>query len=49
MSNVVRFENTRRKLDWKQEEQLRTGKKRDSQRRDNRKVGREVKLIGEEE
>lgn len=49
MNNVVRFENTRRKLDWKQEEQLRTGKKRDQQRRDDRKVGREVKAIGEEE
>mgnify|MGYP006951075461 CR=1 FL=1 len=49
MNNVTRFPNTRRKLDWKQEEQLNTGKKRDQQRRDDRKVGRQVKAIGEEE
>jgi hypothetical protein len=49
MNNVTRFENTKRKLDWKQEEALRTGKKRDQKRRDDRIVGREVKLIGEEE
>lgn len=49
MNNVVRNENSKRKLDWKAEEALRISKKRDSQRRDNRKLGREVKLIGEEE
>lgn len=49
MNQVVRFNQTKRKLDWKAEEALRTGKKRDSQRRDNRKVGREVKTVGEEE
>jgi hypothetical protein len=49
MNQVVRFEKTKRKLDWKQEEQLHTGKKRDQQRRDDRKVGRQVKAIGEEE
>lgn len=49
MNQVVRFEHSKRKLDWKAEENLRDAKKRDQQRRDNRKVGREVKLIGEEE
>lgn len=49
MSNVVRFENTKRKLNWKQEEELRNGKKREQKRRNNRKLGREVKTIGEEE
>lgn len=49
MNQVVRFENTRRKLDWKQEEQLKTGKKREQKRRDDRKIGREVKAVGEEE
>lgn len=49
MNNVVRFENTKRKLDWMQEEQLKSGKKREQKRRDDRKIGREVKVIGEEE
>lgn len=49
MNNVVRFENTRRKLDWKQEESLRTGKKQDRQRRDSKIQGRVAKSIGEEE
>lgn len=49
MNQVVRFENTKRKLDWKQEEELRSGKKRDQKRRSARIVGREVKAIGEEE
>lgn len=49
MSNVVRFENTKRKLNWEQEEELRNGKKREQKRRNNRKLGREVKTIGEEE
>lgn len=49
MNQVVRFENTKRKLNWKQEEELRTGKKRDQRRRDARIVGREVKSIGDEE
>jgi hypothetical protein len=49
MSNVVRFENTKRKLNWEQEEELRNGKKREQKRRDARKLGREVKTIGEEE
>ena len=49
MNQVVRFENTRRKLDWKAEEQLKTGKKREAQRRDDRKIGREVKAVVEEE
>jgi hypothetical protein len=49
MNQVVRFENTKRKLDWKQEEVLRTGKKRDQRRRNDRIIGRDVKTIGEEE
>ena len=49
MHNVVRFENTKRKLDWKQEESLRTGKKQDRKRRDSRIQGRELKATGEEE
>ena len=49
MNNVVRFENTKRKLDWKQEESLRSGKKQDRNRRDDRIKGREAKTIGEEE
>lgn len=48
-SKVVRFENTKRKLDWQQEESLRSGKKQDRQRRDIRIKGREVKTIGEDE
>lgn len=49
MNNVVRFENTKRKLNWKQEESLRNGKKHDRDRRDNRIKGREAKTVGEEE
>lgn len=49
MNNVVRFENTKRKLDWQQEESLRTGKKQDRQRREGRIKGREAKSIGEDE
>ena len=49
MNNVVRFENTKRKLDWKQEESLRSGKKQSRQRRDNRLTGRELKGVVEEE
>lgn len=49
MSNVVRFENTKRKLNWKQEESLRDGKKQDRQRRDSKIHGRVAKTIGEEE
>ena len=49
MNQVVRFEQTKRKLDWMQEEQLKSGKKREQKRRDDRKIGREVKVIGEEE
>lgn len=49
MNNVVRFENTKRKLDWMQEEQLKSGKKREQKRRDDRKIGREVKTVGEDE
>lgn len=49
MQNVVRFENTKRKLDWKEEESLRTGKKQSRKRRDSKIQGRELKAIGEEE
>lgn len=49
MNQVVRFETTKRRLDWKQEEAIRDCKKSSRQRRDARKVGREVKTIGEEE
>lgn len=49
MQNVVRFENTKRKLDWKQEESLRDGKKESKKRRSLRLTGRELKGIGEEE
>lgn len=49
MNNVVRFENTKRKLDWKQEESLRSGKKQSRQRRESRLTGRELKEVGEEE
>lgn len=49
MNNVVRFENTKRKLDWKQEETLRNGKKEKQSRRDSRIKGREAKTVGEEE
>lgn len=49
MNQVVRFENTKRKLDWKEEEQLRSGKKKDRKRRDARIVGREAKHMGDEE
>lgn len=48
MNNVVRFENTRRKLNWKQEENLRSGKKQDRKRRDSRIQGREAKTVGED-
>lgn len=48
MNNVVRFENTKRKLDWQQEESLRKGKKQSGQRRNNRLTGRELKGFGEE-
>lgn len=49
MNQVVAFEKTKRKLDWKQEEALRNGKRKDEKRRSARKVGRDVKSIGEEE
>lgn len=49
MNQVVRFEQTKRKLDWKQEEALRNGKRKGEERRSARKVGRDVKSIGEEE
>jgi len=49
MNNVVRFENTKRKLDWKQEESLREGKKRDQRRREDRIIGRGFKEVGDEE
>lgn len=49
MNNVVRFENTKRKLDWKQEESLRQGKKRDQRRREDRINTREFKEVGDEE
>lgn len=48
MNNVVRFENTKRKLDWKQEENLRDGKKQDRKRRESKIQGREFKTVGEE-
>lgn len=47
MNQVVRFENTKRKLDWKQEDEMRNGKKRGEQRRLDRKAGREVKAYVE--
>lgn len=47
MNQVVRNETTKRKLDWKQEEQMRSGKKRGEQRRLDRKVGRDVKSYHE--
>lgn len=49
MNNVVRFNTTKRKLDWKAEEELRDGKKRDQQRRENRIQGREAKTVGEDD
>jgi hypothetical protein len=49
MNQVVRFETTKRKLDWMGEEQLRSKKKQDRSRRDNRLEGREAKYMGEEE
>lgn len=48
MTRVVRFENTKRRLDWMDEQQLRDGKKRDKQRRDERRTNRNVEW-GEEE
>lgn len=36
MNNVVRFENTKRKLNWMEEEQMRSGKKRGEKRRIDR-------------
>jgi hypothetical protein len=47
MTAVVKFEVTKRKLDWKQEEELRLGKKRDSKRRTDRQQGRESKVYQE--
>lgn len=49
MSAVVKFEVTKRKLDWKQEEELRQGKKKDSTRREQRKHGRDAKVYNEGE
>jgi hypothetical protein len=50
MGNVVRFTNTKRKLDWKQEEDMRSSKKADKKFRDNRKAQRETKfIVGEDE
>lgn len=51
MSAVVKFEVTKRKLDWKQEEELRQGKKKGVTRREQRKHGRDIKTYkeGEEE
>ena len=47
MNNVVKFDQCKRRLNWEQEEALHAGKKRAGQRRDARKIGREVKTIGE--
>lgn len=50
MQNVVRFTKTKRKLDWKQEEDMRSSKKGDKKSRGDRKAQRETKFItGEEE
>lgn len=49
MTSVVRFESTKRKLDWKQEETLREGKKKSKKIRDSRIQGREMKTIGDDE
>lgn len=49
MNNVVRFENTKRKLDWKQEENLRDGKRKSRNRRDSRLQQRELKGVGEQD
>lgn len=49
MNHVVKFEQTKRKLDWKGEEALRTGKKKHQSARYARRVGRENKYMGEEE
>lgn len=49
MSQVTKFENTKRKLDWKQEENLRESKKKDRKRRDSRILGREAKTVGEDD
>lgn len=43
MNNVVRFEYTKRKLDWEAEGQLRMSKKLDQARRDIQKFNREAK------
>lgn len=43
MNNVVKFEKTNRKLDWKQEEALREYRKDSRKRRDQRKTGRDSK------
>lgn len=47
MNNVVRFNKTKRKLDWQQEEQLKDGKKRDVSRREQRKTGRDNKFYNQ--
>lgn len=47
MNNVVRFENSRRKLNWKQEEEIRESKKGSRKRRDERKTGRNAKWATE--
>lgn len=50
MNHVVKFErSTKYKLSREQEAQVKEDKKKDRQRRDSRKVGRQVKAIGEEE
>lgn len=43
MRNVVAFENTKRKLDWKQEQQMKEGKRKGQARRDVQREGREAK------
>lgn len=49
MNNVVRNSTTKRKLDWKQEEELRVVRKRAQRRRTDHKAAREVKYVGGEE
>jgi hypothetical protein len=49
MSAVVKFEVTKRKLDWKQEEELRQGKKKGATRREQRKASRDLKAYQEED
>lgn len=49
MRNVVAFEKTKRKLNWEQEEALRSNKRQDRQRRDIQRTNREAKWSDDSE